>query len=87
MQIATWNVNSIKVRLDQVLNWLEQTQTTALVMQETKTVDEAFPKEAFKAAGFDVIFCGQKTYNGVALAVRSADIAAVDDVVFNIPGY
>ena len=87
MQIATWNVNSIKVRLNHVLNWLEQTQTTALVMQETKTIDEAFPKEAFEAAGFEVLFCGQKTYNGVALAVRKSQVCALDDVVFNIPGY
>lgn len=87
MQIATWNVNSIKVRLNHVLNWLEQTQTTALVMQETKTVDDAFPKDDFEAAGFEVLFCGQKTYNGVALAVRKSQVSAVDDIVFNIPGY
>lgn len=84
MQIATWNVNSIKVRLEQVLGWLRTTQTDALVMQETKTVDELFPKDAFEAAGYLVAYCGQKTYNGVALAVRSDAFESIDDVTFNI---
>lgn len=87
MQIATWNVNSIKVRLQQVLNWLRSTQTDALVMQETKCVDALFPREAFEAAGYRVFYCGQKTYNGVALAVRTDTVTDVGDVVFNIPGY
>lgn len=87
MQIATWNVNSIKVRLEHVLKWLTQTQTDALVMQETKTVDELFPKEAFEAAGFSVIYCGQKTYNGVALVSRKDTIQSVTDPVYNIPDY
>lgn len=87
MQIATWNVNSIKVRLQQVLNWLQNTQTTALVMQETKCIDEAFPKQAFEEAGYHIVYCGQKTYNGVAMAVRTDAVDAVEDVVFNIPGY
>ena len=87
MQIATWNVNSIKVRLPQVLDWLKSTQTSALVMQETKTVDELFPASAFKEAGYRVIYCGQKSYNGVAMAVKSDEFTAVEDVVANIPGY
>lgn len=87
MQIATWNVNSIKVRLEQVLKWLADTQTDALVMQETKTVDDLFPKAAFEAAGFSVIYCGQKTYNGVALVTKNETIASVTDPVYNIPGY
>lgn len=87
MQIATWNVNSIKVRLPQVLDWLKTSGTDVLVMQETKTVDELFPKSAFEEAGFSVLFCGQKTYNGVALVTRNETIAAVTDPVYNIPGY
>lgn len=87
MQIATWNVNSIKMRAEQVVAWLVQTQTTALVMQETKTVDEAFPKALFEAAGYRVYCCGQKTYNGVAMAVRADEIVEVDDVMSNIDGY
>lgn len=87
MQIATWNVNSIKMRAEQVLGWLSDTQTTALLMQETKTLDEAFPREAFEAAGYRVFTCGQKTYNGVALAVRAEAVDAVEDIVCNIPGY
>ncbi len=87
MQIATWNVNSIKVRVGQVVDWLNATGTEALLMQETKTVDEAFPHEAFEAAGYRVYTCGQKTYNGVALAVKTSAVTAVEDVVMNIPGY
>ncbi len=87
MKIATWNVNSIKVRLEQVLDWLQAKNIDALVMQETKTVDELFPKAAFEAAGFSVLFCGQKTYNGVALVTRNDSITEVSDPVYNIPGY
>jgi exodeoxyribonuclease-3 len=67
MKIATWNVNSIAVRLEQVLNWLAATQTDVLCLQETKTVDEKFPFEAIENAGYNVAFFGQKSYNGVAI--------------------
>ncbi len=87
MQIATWNVNSIKVRLEHVLKWMADSKTDALVMQETKTVDELFPKAAFEDAGYSVIYCGQKTYNGVALVTRKDTITSVTDPVYNIPGY
>ncbi len=67
MKIATWNVNSIAIRLEQVLNWLETTGTDVLCLQETKCVDEKFPFEAIENAGFQVAFFGQKAYNGVAI--------------------
>lgn len=87
MKIATWNVNSIKVRVDQVTSWLEKNRIDALVMQETKVVDEAFPKEAFSAIGYECFYTGQKTYNGVALVTRKETVKAVTDVTYGMPGY
>ena len=83
MQLATWNVNSLTVRLPQVLDWLAAHPVDALVLQETKTTDDKFPKDAIEAAGYKVSFFGQKTYNGVALLSRSE----ATDVVKNIPGF
>lgn len=85
MKIASWNVNSLKVRLPQVLQWLGQHAPDVLALQETKLTDEAFPVDAFHDAGWQVTFSGQKTYNGVALISRHeiADIvtdpAGIDD--------
>ena len=70
-KIATWNVNSLRVRLDHVLSWLSSNQPDVLALQETKVEDPYFPEEPFKAAGYHVLFNGQKTYNGVALISRS----------------
>lgn len=67
MKIASWNVNSLKVRLEQVLEWLEHQRPDVLGLQETKLTDEKFPVEAFAEAGYQVAFAGQPTYNGVAL--------------------
>ncbi len=84
MQIATWNVNSLKVRLPQVLEWLAgRPELTVLALQETKLEDHAFPKAEIEAAGFHVAYVGQKTYNGVALISR----APLLDVQFNLPNY
>ncbi|MFN3235290.1 MAG: exodeoxyribonuclease III [Gammaproteobacteria bacterium] len=69
--IATWNINSIRVRLDHVLEWLSQQPVDVLALQETKSPDDVFPKEAFEAAGYHVCFSGQRTYNGVALISRT----------------
>jgi exodeoxyribonuclease-3 len=69
-KIASWNVNSLKVRLPQVLEWLEESQIDVLGIQETKLEDGAFPKEYFEQAGYEVNFLGQKTYNGVAWISR-----------------
>ena len=70
VQIATWNVNSVRTRLDQVLSWLEREQPDLLCLQETKVDDPLFPLEAFKSAGWHVHIHGQKAYNGVALISR-----------------
>ena len=68
--IASWNVNSLKVRLPQVLQWLDTHRPDVLALQETKTQDENFPVQAFHETGYQVAFSGQKTYNGVAVASR-----------------
>ena len=70
MKIATWNVNSLKVRLPQVLEWLNAEQPDVLALQETKLQDRDFPLTELQAAGYQVLFSGQKTYNGVALLSR-----------------
>jgi exodeoxyribonuclease-3 len=70
MQFATWNVNSLAVRLPQLLDWLAAHPVDALVLQETKLTDDKFPQAEIEAAGYRVAFHGQKTYNGVALLSR-----------------
>ena len=70
MQIATWNVNSIRTRLDQVQAWLQDAQPDLLCLQETKVDDPLFPHEVFEAQGYQVHFHGQKAYNGVAIISR-----------------
>jgi len=67
MKIATWNVNSINVRMPQLLAWLETADLDVVCFQETKTVDESFPVEPLKDAGYEAVFMGQKSYNGVAI--------------------
>ena len=83
MQIATWNINSLSVRLPQVLAWLEANPVDAIGLQELKLVDEKFPHDAFEAAGYHAVCFGQKTYNGVAILSRTP----LRDVVRNIPGH
>ncbi|NJN47220.1 MAG: exodeoxyribonuclease III [Candidatus Competibacteraceae bacterium] len=80
MKIATWNVNSLRVRLPQVLDWLETEQPDILAVQETKTADPDFPLQAFIAAGYQALFSGQKTYNGVALFSRAPAADPVQDL-------
>jgi exodeoxyribonuclease-3 len=82
MKIATWNVNSITIRLDQVLSWLKTTNTDVLCLQETKCVDEKFPLEEINNAGFYAAFMGQKSYNGVAILSRYE----LKDVQYNLAG-
>jgi exodeoxyribonuclease-3 len=72
MKIATWNVNSFKVRLPHVLDWLAATQPDVLCLQETKQEDSQFPLAALQQAGYQAVFSGQKTYNGVAILSKSA---------------
>jgi exodeoxyribonuclease-3 len=83
MRLATWNVNSLAVRLPQLLDWLAAHPVDAIVLQETKLTDDKFPHAEIAAAGYAVQWFGQKTYNGVALLSR---ISAVD-IVRNIPGF
>ena len=81
MKLATWNVNSLKVRLPQVLQWLQNSPVDVLCLQETKLTDDKFPAAEIEAAGYHVVFSGQKTYNGVAILSRHP----ITDVVKNNP--
>ena len=83
MKLATWNVNSLKVRLPHVLDWLAANQPDVLCLQETKLEDVNFPHQEIAAAGYQAIYSGQKTYNGVALLARMAG----QEVVNAIPGF
>lgn len=83
MKISTWNVNSVKVRLPHILDWLAARQPDALCLQETKTEDKGFPFAAIEAAGYRAVHNGQKTYNGVAILAR----AALTDVVRDLPDF
>lgn len=67
MQIASWNVNSLRVRIAQVIDWLQKNPVEVLCLQELKLPDEEFPEAAFQKAGYHSVFAGQKTYNGVAI--------------------
>lgn len=85
MKLASWNVNSLNVRLPHVEQWCALAQPDVLGIQETKLEDTKFPRAAIEAMGYQVAFCGQKTYNGVALLARQpihdvvTDIAGLDD--------
>jgi exodeoxyribonuclease-3 len=83
MRLATWNVNSLKVRLPHLLDWLARQQPDALCVQETKVEDSKFPRAEIEAAGYRVAFSGQKTYNGVAIVSRSEP----EDIQAGIPGF
>ena len=82
-RLATWNVNSLKVRLPHLLGWLAQASPDAVCLQETKTEDAKFPAAELGAAGYQAVFYGQKTYNGVAILARSEPSA----VERGIPGF
>ena len=88
MKLATWNVNSLSVRLPQVIDWLSAHQSAGaaidvLALQELKMTDDKFPHQVFTDMGYHAQWFGQKTYNGVALLTREP----VNDVVKNIPGF
>ena len=80
MKIATWNVNSLRVRLAAVLDWLAQHQPDVLALQETKLTDDKFPLDDIRAAGYHAVYAGQKTYNGVALLSRVPATDVITDV-------
>ncbi len=84
MKIATWNVNSLNVRLPHLLDWLKTATPDLLGIQETKTTDDKFPREAISAAGYQPIYNGQKTYNGVAILSRLN--TTPQDIVNQLPG-
>ncbi len=81
MDITTWNINSIRARRERFAEWLATRQPDVLCLQETKVVDQSFPIDLFEDAGYNVVFHGQKTYNGVAIAARQP----IDDVVRGVP--
>lgn len=83
MKLATWNVNSLKVRLQHVLDWLAVNQPDVLCLQETKQEDKNFPLQALNAAGYAALHAGQKTYNGVAILSKVTG----SDVQIGIPGF
>jgi exodeoxyribonuclease-3 len=82
LSVATWNVNSLRVRLPQLLAWLAANPTDLIALQETKLSDPDFPRTEIEALGFAVAFAGQKTYNGVAVLSR----LPIEDVVTDLPG-
>jgi exodeoxyribonuclease-3 len=83
VQIATWNVNSLRVRLPHLKDWLAAHPVDAIALQETKLADPDFPKDEIEALGLHVAFSGQRTYNGVAIVSR----APLADSVAGIPGF
>lgn len=83
MKLATWNVNSLNVRLPHVMNWLAENPTDVLCLQETKLTDDKFPASIIEAAGYHVVYSGQKTYNGVAILSK----LPITDVVKNNPRF
>jgi exodeoxyribonuclease-3 len=83
MQIVTWNVNSLRVRLPQLLEWLAANQPDIVALQETKVPDAEFPAAPIAAAGYQVAFNGQKTYNGVAVLAREP----LSESVLEIPSF
>ena len=87
LTVATWNVNSLKVRLPHLLDWLARHATDVVCLQETKLTDDRFPVAELRAAGYRSVFAGQKTYNGVAILLREAGGAAATDVQVNLPEF
>lgn len=83
MRIATWNVNSLKVRLAHLLDWLAEAKPDVACLQETKTEDANFPVAELRGAGYQAVYCGQKAYNGVAILSRSP----ITDVTQGIPDF
>ena len=83
MRVATWNVNSLRVRLPQLLEWLRANAPEVVALQETKLLDEAFPAAELRAAGYRSVWSGQRTYNGVAILAREDP----GEVLRDMPGY
>lgn len=82
MRIATWNINSIRQRIDSLVAWLREAAPDLVCLQETKCVDEAFPREPLEALGYNIAVHGQKTFNGVAILSKFK----FDEVISRLPG-
>ena len=82
MRIATWNVNSVRQRLENLAAWLREREPDIVCLQETKCVDESFPREPFEALGYNVAVHGQKNFNGVAIFSK----LPFDEVTPRLPG-
>ena len=83
MRIASWNVNSIKARLEHVLAYCKDDKADVLLLQELKTTDDNFPRQSFEDIGWQVASHGQKTYNGVAILAKQSDSALQFEVTTN----
>ncbi len=83
LTIATWNINSIRMRLPLLLTWLKETAPDIVLLQETKTPDDQFPREALEDLGYNIALSGQKSYNGVAILSKFP----LEDVTRGIPGF
>ncbi len=83
ISIATWNINSIRARLPNLLEWLKEANPDIVLLQETKTIDEQFPSEAIENLNYNILTYGQKTYNGVAILSK----LPLEDVTCGIPGF
>jgi exodeoxyribonuclease-3 len=82
MKIATWNINGVKARIDSLQTWLAEAQPDVVCLQEIKSVDEGFPRDAIQGRGYNVEVCGQKGFNGVAILSK----APLEDVQRGLPG-
>jgi len=87
LTLATWNVNSLKVRLQHLLDWLGTHAVDVVCLQETKLPDDRFPVDLLQQAGYESVFTGQKTYNGVAILTRRATVGVATDVQANLPDF
>jgi len=89
LRLATWNVNSLRVRLPHLVDWLARAQPDVACLQETKIEDANFPLAELRAAGYEAVYCGQKAYNGVAILVRSPRLnqSGATDVQHGIPDF
>ena len=84
MKIASWNVNSLNVRLPHLQRWLDEAKPDVVALQETKQEDHKFPEDALLELGYRSVFCGQKTYNGVAIVSR---LPFTGECITAIPGF
>ena len=87
IQLATWNVNSLKVRLPHVIDWLQAHPIDVLCLQETKLIDADFPKETFQELGYNAVYSGQKTYNGVAILTKEKSQLTCSDLITDLPDF